>query len=75
MVAAAHLRAENYSIAPVKMSEDELAQKAATFKSKEFAAKSVKIATTDAEGKNIEIYRSKFEFRAKNENGLFAHTT
>ena len=33
------------------MTEDELAKKAATFKSKEFAAKSVKIATTDAEGK------------------------
>ena len=33
------------------MTEDELAIKAATFKSKDFAAKSVKIATTDAEGK------------------------
>ena len=37
------------------MTEDELAIKAATFKSKDFAAKSVKIATTDAEGK-IENY-------------------
>lgn len=37
------------------MTEDELANKAATFQSKDFTAKSVKIATTDAEGK-IENY-------------------
>jgi len=49
VVAAAHLRAENYSISPEKMSNDTLAQKAANCPVAEFKAKEVKIATTDAE--------------------------
>ena len=51
VVAAAYLRAENYSIAPTKMSNEELAKFAAGVKVAEFKPKQVKIATTDAEGK------------------------
>jgi len=51
VVAAAYLRAENYSITPTKMSNEELAKFAAEVKVAEFKPKSVKIATTDAEAK------------------------
>ena len=56
VVAAAYLRAENYSIAPTKMSNDELAKFAAGVKVAEFKPKQVKIATTDAEGTNHQFY-------------------
>lgn len=49
VVAAAHLHAENYTIAAEKMTPDELAQKAGAVPVTEFVAKKVKIATTDAE--------------------------
>lgn len=60
MVAAAHLRAENYSIKPDKMSDAELAQKAASVAVIEFKAKEIKIATTDAEGKFCDVFCSDF---------------
>ena len=55
VVAAAHLNAENYSIPSLKLSDDELAAKAAGIKVEEFVAKKMKIATTDAEGMKIYV--------------------
>lgn len=49
VVAAAHLRAENYGIKSDKMSDQQLAEKAAQVTVESFKAKDVKIATTDQE--------------------------
>lgn len=49
VVAAAYLRAENYSISPTKMSDDELGKFALGVTVKPFKPKDMKIATTDAE--------------------------
>jgi len=56
VVAAAHLHAENYTIAAEKMTPDELAQKAGAVPVTEFVAKKVKIATTDAEGEFFGLF-------------------
>lgn len=50
VVAGAYLRAENYSIQPDKLTNKELAAKAQNLTVKEFKAKVVKIAATEAEG-------------------------